>query len=694
MHLSFSNPLWFLGALALAPLLAHLFSRARPQRRPFPSLRLLQEAMRHVTRLRRPRDGWLLLLRTLGMAALTLAFLQPWLLSPLAKGRGATTTALLVIDATASMGYADGTRTRLAQATAVAEDVLATLPTHSKANIVWLRAHSESALPEPGTNLEYLRQALRQAEILPEPGDVAGALALALHQLSTADGERELVVISDFQATTWKGADWAVPQSVRLTRIPIGKERAANTSIAGLALEPPHPIAGQPAQISARVRNFSAEPKRVDVFFQAGESRLSTSVEVAPWGESLAIAPVQFPTEGSAPLEASITEDRFPSDDVRYSLAEIRGALRVGVAGAADDATARVWLRAARALDGVSVQAIPLEQLEKAGRYDVLFVAGWDGRAPETLRAQLHRDGALVIQPAPGLDPAPVRAALDLPAAAGDASPFALESHDAPGWSTHLASEDHPIFALFADGAFGDPVSGRFRQRLPFPAFLTGQTLLAYDDRQPALTLLARPSEHPAPAAWWNLDLGASDWPAKTAFVPFFGEFLRYLAQRSGASALHEIPPGERLRFDTGGAIEPSEIRLVDSKDRPVAFGPESPAAPQRLASKAVAIPGRYRWLSQNTVLEETYVNFPESESDLRQLGLSEIERSGGAVIANVSRLTDLREGKPLWPWCIAAAALMFLLEGLSLWLLPAKIEAAGETAAPAVNHRKEVALL
>ncbi|HEX8296016.1 MAG TPA: BatA and WFA domain-containing protein, partial [Chthoniobacteraceae bacterium] len=190
MRLIFQNPLWLLGALALVPLLAHLFSRTRPRRREFPSIWLLREAMRRVTRVRRPRDRWLLLFRTLAMAALALAFLQPLLLSRLVGRSTGAKTAVLVVDVSASMGYADGTRTRLAQAAAAAEEWLTALPANSRANIVWAQAQAGSVLPEPGANREFLRSALRQVTVRAEVADVDGALALALKQLAEADGDK------------------------------------------------------------------------------------------------------------------------------------------------------------------------------------------------------------------------------------------------------------------------------------------------------------------------------------------------------------------------------------------------------------------------------------------------------------------------------------------------------------------------
>ena len=666
MNVFFQNPIWLIAPLVAVPLLAHLFSRTRPRTRDFPSLRLLREAMRRVTRVRRPRDRWLLLLRTFAMIALVAAFLQPWLLSRFGAKSGASRTTVIVVDATASMGFADGTRTRLAQATAAAEDVLATLPAGSRANVVWLRAHAESALPEPGPNLDFLRQSLRQASVQAEPGDLAGALALALKQLAAAEGDRELVICSDFQTSAWRTFDAAVPPSIRVTRVAVGAGDAANTGLAGLALEPARPIAGQDARLVCRVRNFSGEPRRVTVFAEAGESRLSQAVEIAAWSETLAIMPVKFPAEGLIPLKATLSEDRFPGDDTRFALAEVRGALQVGIIGAADDPTARVWERAARALDAVAVRRVALADIEADDTLDVVFVAAWNGEAKEALWAQLKR-GPLVVQPAPGLDGTAFRAWYGGAADPAD-RPLAAEKRDTPGWGLRIASEEHPVFALFADGSFGDPANAHFRQRVTTPVFAPTPPLLIFEDGVPALTLLdfGNGGERPALIAWWNLDLGATDWPSRSAFVPFFGEFIHHLALRAGSGTLRTFEPGEPLRLDAGTALDPKLVTLVNDLDQTAALAAESA---QRLITAEPPAPGSYRWLAQGGVLDRAVINFPESESDLRQVTAAEIAQVGGTVVSDTARahLAGLREGRPLWPWCLAFAALCLLAEGVCI---------------------------
>jgi hypothetical protein len=690
MNLFFQNPLWALGLLAAVPLLAHLFSRTRPRRREFPSLRLIHEAMRRVTRVRRPRERWLLLLRTLAMAALIGAFLQPWLRTRHTQPSASDRALVLLIDATASMAFADGTRTRLAQAAAAADQLLASLPAGSLANIVWLQSQPASVLPEPGPNIAFLREALQRAVAKPEAGDIAIAWQLAEKQLAASTaGHRELAVISDFQKSAWREASWQTAPGIALTRLAVGETTAANVALAGLAIEPARPVIGEPARIVCRVRNFSPEPRRATLLAAAGESRLSQAVEVPPWSETLAVLPVTFSREGLAPIELRLNEDRFPGDDVRHALCDVRGATRVLIAGDPGDPTAAVWHRAARALGGVEAARIPLAEAASAPRADLLMLAGWRGEAAEPLRARVESGSALVVQPGAGLPAGAFSMLAGVQATASDA--LGMEIRDAPGWAVRIARENHPVFRLFQAGAYGDPAGALFRRRIATPPLPPGQALLAFADDRPALHWVDGGA---APLLWWNLDLGSSDWAAQTPFVSFFGEVLREIAARAGGAAPRETPPGDVLRFEAGPAIDPADVHLVDERDQGIEVAPESPRTPNRIVSKAAPPPGSYRWMAQGSVLDRAVINFPEEESDLRQLTTEELEARGGAIIANAGRaeMATLREGRPLWPWLLGAAAFFLLLEAALLNFLPAPLPAGvAPRPAPAPSHQRKL---
>jgi hypothetical protein len=123
--------------------------------------------------------------------------------------------------------------------------------------------------------------------------------------------------------------------------------------------------------------------------------------------------------------------------------------------------------------------------------------------------------------------------------------------------------------------------------------------------------------------------------------------------------------PGEPLRFEVGAALDPRDVRLADERDTLLTIAAASPRNPQLLITAVEPTPGSYRWIAQGGVLDRAVVNFPEAESDLRRLTGEELQAGAGAVIQNAgkTRLGALREGRPLWPWFLAAAALLLLLE-------------------------------
>ncbi len=372
--------------------------------------------------------------------------------------------------------------------------------------------------------------------------------------------------------------------------------------------------------------------------------------------------PIKFPAQGSVPLKASLTGDSFPADDVRYAVAEVRGALEVAVVARAGDATGEAWLRAAQALDHVVARRIDPEALAAAGRPDLLLVAHWAGEGRPALREQRVRGAAIVLQPAH----AAVPSLMAEPSTGVTAPPPQLR--DAPGWGVRIVNDAHPLFALFARGSFGEPVDRPFRRRLAMTAPEKSATVLAFEDGVPALTVDEPAADRPRQGslAIWNLDLEASEWTQRPSFVTFLGEFIQYLTrQQAGAPAGAGAEPGEPLRFEAGAALDLKDVTLVNEDDKAL---PLQRTAAQ-LATAEPPGPGSYRWMGQGAVLSRVVVNFPETESDLRRLAPSEMNGASGALLEGASRerLSGLREGRVLWPWCLAAAAACLLAEAALL---------------------------
>jgi hypothetical protein len=341
--------------------------------------------------------------------------------------------------------------------------------------------------------------------------------------------------------------------------------------------------------------------------------------------------------------------------------------------------------------DGVSAESLSWEDLEGGHTVDVLFVDSWSGEHEPALLNHL-KHGSLVLQPATDAKLGAIGARFGL----RGQEPVTSEVRDLPGWAMRIENEEHPLFSLFATGAYGDPFGAHFRKRATLEMNNKAKSLLVYDDSKPALALVDVDAggHRPAAVAWWNLDLTATNWPDRSGFVLFFGEFVQYMGKRAFTNTTFSTEPGDPLRFDAGPAYSAADVTLLDEHDQSKKVIAESSRAPNRLMSAAPAEPGSYRWMAQGAILERTVVSFPESESDLRLLSPEELHRENGDVIPDAAHLSlaDLRSGKPVWAWFLVAAAMLFMVEALSLRFFSKTREAAPTVSAAGTPTKREFA--
>lgn len=654
------NLLWLnaslIGAatLVVVPLLAHLFAKAKPPEFRFPSLLCLRLAERRTARLRRPKDWLLLALRTLAIAALVLAFLQPLLVG---DGRlaaaGERKTMVLVVDRTASMGVIEAGRSRLAKATSQAAELLGAAGSNTLANIVWIDHTPQAVFPSPGANTDHLRDVLRRATGTFESGDVEAAFRLAMEQLGKGEGSKELYLLSDFQESAWKNIELSVPPNIRVFKLAAGTALLPNASVVSVSSLPVRPVVGGDVRLQCRVKNHSAADLKTTLYVQAGDTRQSRPLEVPAWAEATVEFRTRFPRAGLATVRAAIAEDGFPADDARFAVLDVRESISASVAAASNDEAARLWLRALRAYGWVHAAEAKADAAPKA---DIIVSTRFDAAAAKNLRAAAEA-GATVIA-VPGTDAAAWAALWGSEAAvteelAAKGKPFKLT----------LVDDRQPLWALFRNGEFGDPATGSFTKRLKLGPLADSEAtnFLVYTDRVPALSVRSVGKGH---VVLWNLALpeSESDWVQQTAFVPFVGEFLLgLLTQDSGG--LHESPPGTPLVWKPGQATEIDQVKLEDERGESLPIVALPRAADGFVASSAPP-PGSYRWLVDGQVLDRVVVNFPEAESDLRLLPAEEVKAGEALTLNAAAGFAAKRDGTPLWPWCLGLAIGLLMMEG------------------------------
>lgn len=655
-----SSWLWLLG-LGVVPVLVHLFARSNPRKYRFSNTEFLQRIIKKTARMRKPQDWLILLLRTLAVLLLLFAFLQPLLTSgePLAAGKK---TTIFIIDRSGSMAAKDGQTDRFSLACQKAAELLKS-STSDEANVIWMDSLPDAVFPQPGPNLDYLRDLLARSTVTPETGSASAAIQSALSQLELAEGRRELVIISDFQSAAWEDFKIETPKGIDLVKVQVGEGTVENLAVPSLFASPAEPVVGQEVTLIARLRNFSPEPRRTTLFLESEGSRQSREVNIPAWGEAQANFQTEFTRPGLVSVTARIDGDAFPGDDSRHALIQVREALQLVSVGPADSPEAAVLARLAASLDWLEHRTSPTPPDPESCHF--VFFHDWTG----TEKLSPYAEAGIVVfaKPTLGVTRAHLNDLLGTALSDGDTQ-LVPGKNEEPGWKARIstsADPDTPAFALFQSGEFGSPAAGIFKSRFALPAASEMVRFLDYYDGTPALAASAT-----APRFLWNLPLDPAEttWPAQSAFVPFLAELL-LTSRPAGSARSLEFLPGSPLAWIPSEGISPSALTLLAPSGEALATETVMTGQGPRLLAEAPAVPGLYRWQMSNGIVHQQAVNFPASESDLRLANPDQI--AGGEVVDPdaLLRRAALGDGIPLWHWLIAAALAFLLIESLvTLW--------------------------
>lgn len=655
--------LWPFILLVGVPLLLHLFARTRPPVYDFSSLEFILKIIRQTNRIKRPQDWILLLIRTLIFAAVIFIFLQPLffskrkLSSPFERKN-----VVLVVDATASMAYNDGAQTRFASACAEASEVLSGLSARDTADIVWLKAKPAAIFPQLGVNFSHLQSELRRARVTSEAGDVAEAMRLARSLLESAEGRREICVISDFQRTGWEKTDLQSLPGMDLIKVKIGQEAGINGAVSDIFADPSKPLAGEEISVCCDIYNYSAQPRRRTVYLNIQDNRQSQDVLIPAWNKNTAVFRYRFNSPGIFPVRVTLSEDTFAGDDSRYALVEVRDALHVAIVGN-DSVTARAWKRALDAVGWAKTEL--LADVSGPAPRDVVMLAGDDGTNLAKCMDRL-REGCTIVWA-----PSGAGAKLVVPGNSNQ-PPVELVWEDLknPG-KLRVAAEKDGIFRLFSDGARGDPARGLFNGRLNVKAaaLAGGDVLLAYEDGVPALVRFRQRGA----LFFWNLPLKPefSDYAKQAEYLPLLAELL--LVSRTGggkAENTADFLAGERLSWRLDEEVPAIDVKLTGPAGESLGIEERRTSRDINLVALEQAEPGLYSWAAQGRTLGHSIVNFPVVESDLRALSMQDLESHGSVSVREGRTVRLLREGIKLWPILLGLAVALALVEGLALlWM-------------------------
>lgn len=669
------------------PILIHLLTRQAMRTYTLPTFHFLQRSIARQSRIFRLRHWLLLLLRTLLVALLVFVFIKPVLVAPLGAASTEGRVALIVLDASLSMGYRYGGIRSFQKAQAQAIRILDGLGSGDRANVVLAGATPIVLHARPTTDIAALRQAIRSATVTEERCDVPAAVALAAEQLSRVEtGRKELYLVSDFQRTNWAEVKLeAVPSTTKVIFVGTEEGERENLAVMGIKLRPAVPRAGEDITALVEVWNGTPGPRAISVTLRAGDRPPQTqTVHVPPFASATAAFPVQFGQPGRYLCTASLQPDALPEDNTRWQVVDLQHSLRVylltdentgaspcgsyfisralnptpeipgGIRVIPKRATdlKEADLHAVDALLLSNVITLPADRLPAIQRYVegggalLVFLYG------ERVRAQMEALHRLAKQ-GEGLAFLPTE-------------PVDVRRQGKGYVNLAEARFESRLLRIFKDPSAADLGKIRF-----YRFFLTtepdprAEVLLKFEDGTPAAARRAMGAGSillcnfsPSPAD--------SDLARQEVFPPLLHELLKGMASKEP----------ERREFTPGIA---ASATIPPPKGAVTAAGPDGQSIPIMVdkAGGGVVIEraekaGLYTITADGQEAAVIAVNIHPDETDLRTIDPRELQSERNRVSTYLvgtsgkdTPLEDLSKNRPLWPYLLLAAFGVLVIEQL-----------------------------
>lgn len=596
---------WFgtalVGAgLASVPIVIHLLNRRRFRERQWAAMQFLLAALKKNARRLRLEQLLLLAVRVLLLLVLVAAMAKPYLEhAGLVIRSGERYHKVLVLDASFSMGYQPGQRSRFERAKDVAVQIIEESKKGDAISVVLLSSPPRVVVGQPSYDRAEVLEEIEELELTDGGADLPATLARVEEVLNRGrdvlqgDVLKEVYFLTDLQRTCWLPAELAagdrgefrkramrLDEQATLVVVDLGQRDSANVALTELKVRDPYVTAGRPAVLTAVVQNLGREPVlglNVELLVQ-GQVEDNERVDLDPGGgTSITFSPV-FPAPGDHAVELRLAGDALPIDDRRWLALPVEEHVNVLCVNGRpagdyfDQATSYLETAlappssTAASLSAVRPVVVPESQWwnEDLAQYSCLFfcnVGQFTQSEYERLEGYVQQGGAVVwflgnqvrseiynrIMYRDGEGLLPVR----LGALVGDPQQQQQTFRFDP------LGYQHPIVEPFRDQLDAGLVTAQVYAylRAELPAESTARTALAFEGGDPAIV------EQQWGRGTAILVTTASDrswgaWPMSSSFVPVVHEILRFaiadrMSERStlvGRSVRFPIPDARIVR--------------------------------------------------------------------------------------------------------------------------------------------------
>ena len=534
----FLSPLFLIGLLAAAiPIAIHLIRREKPPKVMFSTIRFLKKTSKKLVLFQHLQQILLLLLRSLVIVLLVLAFARPLIDRSIARLLDVDPqSAVVLIDLSMSMQYEE----TFERAKTEALDIISSMTSGDEVALIGF-SDGAQLVSDFNSDLDSVRSTINEisaagfgrTRYLPN-------LRLADQMLEESRFEnRAIYLISDFQAADIDAFDetWKLAPGVAFTGIDVGLEESTNLAITDVRSPERLLENASEQQILVRVRSTGT------VYLQEGDVSLIVngevidrkSVDLGDRSEEVVIFSTTFETEGSYYGEIRVGGDAFEADNSYYFTVDVLPKISVlTINGEASEN----WYDDEGHWFGLAVggaERSPFElvnltpgELSEAvlRQSDVLVllnVGNLTDDQAEIIADYVIEGGALLVAPGDRVDPVSFNNQFE------SVAPALLEAQGLPNGNDYLVIADydrrHPILRPIESDW-----SARFQGHWRLSPTQDSEVLMQFDNTEPAL-VERQVGDGSVILFASAMDLEWNNLPLQSLFLPFVHETLRHLVQ-------------------------------------------------------------------------------------------------------------------------------------------------------------------
>ncbi len=561
-----------------------------------------------------------------------------------------------------------------------------------RANLILAGSRPRAVLEQASSNFGALRDELSAALPVAQRLDVQAALNKAGDIFDAAAGKegqrRELVIVSDFQRSSWSIADFSRLPKDTLIQLESVAPAQPLQNLGILRVAAGRVEQGQSTRLEVDVGNYSSTARQVEVDVTIGATACRLQGLCPPRVKSTLTAEVLLTAAGWQAGEARLVgvEDALAADNVRYFVVQVQPPAVYALLTrdpTKPQATSSHFIERAlspalprgESAKGRVVRIDPMSMDRDALSAADLLVIDHPGKlaAPQInlLTGLLRRGRPVLYVAAEATDALNLKLLMD---AAGSDLRMPVEFMPQPAGSSRKdlflseVSRESAPFSVFGENLSAAMAPLRFTGALmsrPLRNGLADDIRGSYSDRSACIILT------PCGAgmlAVWNVDLNGSNLPASPAFVPLAGEIVNQLLSQRRAESAGIC--GETLAV----YLPPDSGTVAGLQIQSPANGTEAGALAEDAGFvlwrwNCIAAPGVYRVKRDEQTIFAMGAGLAPEESDLATLDPSVLKKrlAGGRPVQFRSVADERQQRDDTWAWLLVACAVCLLAECTAL---------------------------